>query len=1155
MQKRTIPFLLSMLLILFGIGCSSANSVYLFNDGDATEPDGDTDSFDPDGDTEILDGDDDTLVDGDEESDEDWECRYAKECSDTQDCVDHKCVRASICRKKQDCDDDHVCWKVFMTDDTGVCRLYCATDMDCDADSHCNAGLCDEYVPIAPGPEVTPHPDWDNKLHASFAVGPMKTPMGTTMLGYGNRSGPNGPYQKAMGASTGTYDRLNIKVLTLDDGSNRAVFIRLPMCFATDYMVNKVVARVIALGGPDLRDNLVFTATHTHSGPGRYWNLLTHLNFGGLGFGEFSYEILTRITNSIADVILEAQKEENFKEVRFGYALNENFDPEDLINRDRRSENDQFKDNRLMVWRIDEKDGSNWKPWFIGLMYATHGTIEGNRDSFMTNDAAGGAETITQLLYEKSNPGTKINTMFFQGMAGDVAPAGGLHTKHTQNQILIGTRVHAKVMELFEKLGAGGNGREDDQYFVSPMTDTINLKVLSKRVPIDRKSIGYADDEFYSDPYSLPQTTIEFGDGPFKFGAFQCGLFATLLEENLDLHAYSEDGTLLKKSIEDKTGNDGEQVIITADQDGTYYIKVDGYNGCMAGYKLLVEYNNKAGQKNIPDRKSPLPRPQFKSQMVPSACDEDSFDTAGNNNDDMANAVEVTIGVTSEQLQVCPYNEDWFKITLSKDETVNIKLIWNQDDDAYNEHTHLEDGHLGCGMPIEEINYGPIPQFSKTRFTSVLISGEDMGGGLYLAGLPGESSSRMGHSAIESLMQETDFENVIIFGYNNDHHFYINTEDDWLQSGYSPGMSMWGFRFGEFCINHLKEMAIAISNKSGQELEDFLNEFPKVKPLYFDDLTDDTRVPLKTNVAEIGIFAENVKTYQPADTKRMQEQAKMRWLGGDPGVDFPNIYLEKQDPSDPDADSSGWVQVKRKEGSGRIYSDDYYEMSLEFENEHFELPNKIDPDYGNYWILTWEETYDFPAGSYRFRIEGNYYNGPEDSFDYTTGIEDYTIYSDAFELLPADIEVQQFTVAGTTLSGSLRYAHPTSTDDGTSEFSGADSTSLLLHSTEVDSHIGARVIEDDIASISITITEFTSKVEPVVIEAATYEETTGTINYINARSAEGVETVASTNDKITTFTATIPTLVPGTYTATINIVDDYGNKTDLTKEFDFTVNN
>ena len=1073
------------------------------------------------------------------------ECEFASDCADSQDCVNGKCANSERCYYTDDCEMEHqICWYAQRGDPYGHCREFCTTDMDCAENSHCLDGLCEPYEPIPEGTPPPEHPEWSGKLHAAYAEGFLEFPMTTTMGGYGARKGPKGPYQAAMGGSSGVYDRAMVRVISLDDGSDRAVFVRLPMIFPTDFLVTGIVKQVMELGGPDLRENLILTASHSHSGPARFWNILPDLGFGALGMSDFSLEIYIRIVNSISQVIYEANLEENFKPAKFGYGINPDFDPYDLINRDRRGENDPFKDPRLIVWRIDDLSSGSSEPWIVTLSYATHGTIEDYDDTFLTDDAPGGAENMTRLLWEKENPGKKINAVFFQGMAGDISPAGGfLGHNHGAKSQLIGAYVYTLVMELYNSM---------------VMTDELDIKVVSKRVPIDRDYIGYTDDEFWSDATS-PGEQAAPRPGPHRFGAFQCGLMNNIVEENLDLYAYDGSDNELAKS--NWVRREHEQVMFTAETQGSYYFKVEGYRGCMnRDYSLSVTINSQSDPSACIDAEcgQTCGACTDRKEMAPITCDDDFYDNDGSGNDTKTSATPVDNISKIENLEICPFDEDWFSLTLDADDQVIVAIDFAQDDGRYNPHTRLPEGNFGCALIVEAMNGGPIPQFGKTRFTGIVLDDKvNENRKLYLAGLPGEPTSRMGLDTVNEVQAATDFDDVIVFGFTNDHHFYITTEDDWYQAGYNTEMSIWGPQFGPFCIKHLKDLAVALSE--GAE-ETAANEFPNMKPANFSNLTDDTRIPETTPGPSDNPPAFDPLVHQPIqildqpqDTVKMEEQTAVRWIGGDPGVDFPRIYLERKN-----GETFDTVYRNDDETAGRIYDDRYYEMRLEYENRHFNFPNDPDADVNNYWTLTWEETYSFQPGGYRFRIEGRYYDGPTDHFDKENGVKAYTLYSGPFDILPTRFEVQQLSVAEGKIGGSLRYARPICNDTGENAFENIQSYALVLHSKEVESYTGPRAHADpDITTVAISITGGDLS-EAVNIDTIDWEETFGVVTYVYSRDGEGNEDIRNSRaitdrpqPPVSLFSADLPSLNAGAYTASLAFSDIWGNTGSA--EIDFNI--
>jgi len=346
-------------------------------------------------------------------------------------------------------------------------------------------------------------------LKAGVAEGFLDAPIGTSMGGYGGRTGVLSPYQKNLGGSVGYYHRLSIKALALDNGGEKIIILKTPLIFPTDWLVRKVAEKVKADSGMDLLGNMIVGGTHSHSGPGRIWRLPP--NLGTMGLDEYSEEVFRRIVNSIAPVIVQAV--DNLAPAKIGYGTMENFDPQDHICRDRVCENDflypewddpvtgKLKDSRLVVIRVDKENGD---PLAVVVNFGMHGT---HFLQFMfTEDAVGAVENKVEEYFGKK--GQKITALFAQGTGGDVSPAGEFNGHDgTQKLEAIGEEAAAKVGELYTTL---------------TMETDVPLEIVSKRFDVNRDTIGYAPDEF-----------IDEEGKPFEYGAFDCG--GGILRQELEI--------------------------------------------------------------------------------------------------------------------------------------------------------------------------------------------------------------------------------------------------------------------------------------------------------------------------------------------------------------------------------------------------------------------------------------------------------------------------------------------------------------------------------------------------------------------------------------------------------------------------------------------
>jgi hypothetical protein len=414
------------------------------------------------------------------------ECVTPRDCSKTQDCVKGKCVAAKKCEKFLDCKVSQVCFE-------GRCVDKCELDTDCPTNYVCVSGVCHE-------------PDWKsadppNKnqterkpLKAGVGVVELDFPLSVSTAGYGFRFGPKGPYAKVLGASTGVWDRFYVKAVALDDGVKRLFMVRSSMCFMPDYLRTQIVQYVIKNANIDVSKGLFLNANHTHSGPGRFWNLLPGKGMGSLGYGSFLPEVFMRLVKSFGDAIIAANK--NLKPAKFGYKVDPNFDPDGKIFGDRRGANPSYRNPHLVVMRIDSMDD---KPMAVLVNFGMHGIVAPFQDFHLTADAGGGVEMILQQRLEKKYK-TRIETMFMQGSAGDISPRGG-HMGHgaTQKMQMLGHLTSLTVEKMLDSIKTSSD---------------IKIDFVHKRIGLSRELVGYKKDEFFK-----KQGNEKI---PYRYGAFRC---------------------------------------------------------------------------------------------------------------------------------------------------------------------------------------------------------------------------------------------------------------------------------------------------------------------------------------------------------------------------------------------------------------------------------------------------------------------------------------------------------------------------------------------------------------------------------------------------------------------------------------------------------
>jgi len=269
-------------------------------------------------------------------------------------------------------------------------------------------------------------------------------------------------------------------------------------------------------------------------------------------------------------------------------------------------------------------------------------------------------------------------------------------------------------------------------------------------------------------------------------------------------------------------------------------------------------------------------------------------------------------------------------------------------------------------------------------------------GGLFILGLPGEATTPLGMEIHRRLLERygIDRDDSVMYAYANDHQFYILLEDDWLQGGYEPSVTIWGPRFGDFICQMAEDLA---GPATTSRLEDpaELDELPEWEHVDWRELrTTDTDFDRYTT-PNAGMVIE-----QPSDVERL-ERATFTFEGGDPLIDLPRIWLEVG--SGPD----GFVPVTRPDGT--VMSDEGYELIVLHEQ---------DGDRSE-WTVAYEFLATEAEGTYRFAYWGVFYDAATTE---TYGAPDSPLYSETFTLAArSSLALIDATVSGATASATMGY--------------------------------------------------------------------------------------------------------------------------------------
>lgn len=247
-----------------------------------------------------------------------------------------------------------------------------------------DAAAAGETLTESPGP-----------LQAGWADVTLTPAIGLPLGGYGARRGA---------ASTGVHDDLRAKAVALSDGVDTVVLVSADLVIVSPNLAELVRAQV-AEQTPLTPNDLVFNATHTHSGPAGFVPGFAATLFGGAyvdGTPEF-------LADRITDAIVQAYGDLAPARVAHGAAKAPDF----IRNRTRDADVDAFAD----VLAVKKADDSRT---LYCVRYSAHSTVIGADSLEFSRDYPGYVEDALAAQ-------TGADAYFFGGAVGSMgarAPEG-----------------------------------------------------------------------------------------------------------------------------------------------------------------------------------------------------------------------------------------------------------------------------------------------------------------------------------------------------------------------------------------------------------------------------------------------------------------------------------------------------------------------------------------------------------------------------------------------------------------------------------------------------------------------------------------------------------------------------------------------------------
>lgn len=351
---------------------------------------------------------------------------------------------------------------------------------------------CDpSYSPEEPGP-----------LQAGVARVNIPAPVGIGTVGYGGfdvDSEPS-PFAEIYPATHRVHGHPNFEAVALyrADGVE-LVFLRSDTVGVFQQYRRAVVLELEERLGRPMDNVLVMGATHTHSGPGRV------VDGGGvydLIADRFLPEFYENMVDAAADVVEQAYAD--LGPARLGHVVSSTT----AGHSDRRCEDGEDYTNGDLPVVAVEREG---RVEAVLMAYAIHGTVLDIDDLTLSQDVSGAIEAAVEARFDHP-----VEVLMFNSWGADMSPsnpeldlqAGAVVPSGYDQMDAIGV-VMADAVEM---------ALADVSY-----TDSPSLFAVTRRSPIDRDVLGYADDVF----------TYDFG-GVYCGGTIEADCDVSTIESTLD---------------------------------------------------------------------------------------------------------------------------------------------------------------------------------------------------------------------------------------------------------------------------------------------------------------------------------------------------------------------------------------------------------------------------------------------------------------------------------------------------------------------------------------------------------------------------------------------------------------------------------------------
>ena len=238
--------------------------------------------------------------------------------------------------------------------------------------------------------ERSSHNSGVSRFEAGWGSRPITPPKGTPLAGFGTRKGK---------PSTGVHDEIFVKALAVSDGADTAVIVGADMLIVPEN-VAELVRDNVSKQTPLTKNEILFNASHNHSGPGGFAPGFASKAFNG----PYDPNIPIFLAGAFTEAIVEAYRSLEPAKVTHGGLQA----PEYIRNRTR---SDCPVDGELSYMVVEQKDGDRC---FV-VSYSAHPTILGADNMQFTGEYPG-------FLVRRITERTGAAAIYLGGAVGSMSP-------------------------------------------------------------------------------------------------------------------------------------------------------------------------------------------------------------------------------------------------------------------------------------------------------------------------------------------------------------------------------------------------------------------------------------------------------------------------------------------------------------------------------------------------------------------------------------------------------------------------------------------------------------------------------------------------------------------------------------------------------------